>query len=275
MTFYSKVTSTAKEILHDNRNYINGLSKQITTVSAQLEQYERSSKTQECPFCKGIMIDVSFLKTLTIKTPTWYSSPFRPEHYYHNDAIPNKWECQDCGIFDYEPFGKTQYHWTRQELPNSGTALASLVFAAITEVEEIIYANSSYHKLFFLLVGQDWYTFGCDITKDEILERLGLGLDKAPRTNGNKEGFVYILQGEDYYKIGKTINLDQRIGQISPRLPFPVTLIHTIETNDIHRLEVALHQRFAPKRTNGEWFELDKDDLEWLSSFNELTYQPA
>lgn len=81
------------------------------------------------------------------------------------------------------------------------------------------------------------------------------------------KGYIYLLSGGGYHKIGKTIDLDKRLSQIYPKLPFEVELIHWIETDDIDGFEESLHERFADKRTNGEWFELNQEDIDYLKSF--------
>jgi hypothetical protein len=81
-----------------------------------------------------------------------------------------------------------------------------------------------------------------------------------------KAGFVYVLQADSYYKIGLSTNVEKRVKQLSTLPPFDVALIHKIETEDMHQLESELHERFAEKRANGEWFELSEEDLTWLKT---------
>ena len=81
-----------------------------------------------------------------------------------------------------------------------------------------------------------------------------------------KEGWIYILEGGGYYKIGQAVNVDSRLEQFTPKLPFTTKLFHCFITTDMDHWEKKLHVRFADKRTNGEWFKLDEADLEWLKS---------
>lgn len=101
---------------------------------------------------------------------------------------------------------------------------------------------------------------------DDPLPLLRSLLDKyAP----NITGYVYLLKSGDHYKIGKSKDVDRRLTQISPRTPLPVTLEHSIGSNDMHWLESQLHTKYARYRTNGEWFALPSDAVAW---FKEQTY---
>lgn len=80
-------------------------------------------------------------------------------------------------------------------------------------------------------------------------------------------GEVYILQGDKYFKIGKSRDLEKRLRLFNLTLPFKVELIHRIYTNDCSYLESYFHKLFASKRVNGEWFLLEPEDIEFLKGF--------
>lgn len=78
-------------------------------------------------------------------------------------------------------------------------------------------------------------------------------------------GYVYLLRGPDgTYKIGKTKNPDDRRRTFNVKLPFRVEYVTLIETNDMTLLESDLHKRFKHKNVDGEWFNLDDDDVEYI-----------
>ena len=83
----------------------------------------------------------------------------------------------------------------------------------------------------------------------------------------SRNGFVYLLQGENsLYKIGKAINVNKRVLEISPKMPFDPILLHTIECDDYTAAESGLHSHFNHLRVNGEWFRLGPDDVSLIRS---------
>jgi hypothetical protein len=74
-------------------------------------------------------------------------------------------------------------------------------------------------------------------------------------------GYVYVLKSPHGYKIGKTVNLKDRIRLFSVKLPFETSLEHYAWFPDYTAAERAFHQRFHDRRLEGEWFDLRPQDL--------------
>lgn len=78
---------------------------------------------------------------------------------------------------------------------------------------------------------------------------------------------MYILKSKDgFFKIGKTSSPASRIKFLNIQLPHPAEVVHVISTDDMSIMEKWLHNRFASKRSNGEWFRLCDEDVEFIKS---------
>ncbi len=97
------------------------------------------------------------------------------------------------------------------------------------------------------------------ICKDRVARTSG----KRPQTAGdtNDIGSVYLMKSGAFFKIGRSNATGRRKYEIGIQLPETPKLVHEIKTDYPAELERYWHKRFANKRKNGEWFQLDADDV--------------
>lgn len=82
-------------------------------------------------------------------------------------------------------------------------------------------------------------------------------------TKSKKRGYVYLVRAETgEYKIGYSMDVENRIKAFSVQPPFDYQLVHSIPVDDMIQAEAALHKRFSGKRIKGEWFALEDGDVE-------------
>lgn len=74
-------------------------------------------------------------------------------------------------------------------------------------------------------------------------------------------GYVYLVKSGKHHKIGMTNHVGRRTYEIDLQLPEKLEVVHVIPTDDPAGIERYWHQRFASKRTNGEWFLLTGDEI--------------
>lgn len=76
------------------------------------------------------------------------------------------------------------------------------------------------------------------------------------------DGYVYLIcMNNEYYKIGYAADVQARYLSIRSSSPYATKLVHVIATEHMARLERLLHDQFADKRMDGEWFNLASDDV--------------
>src|SRR5713226_4057437 len=85
------------------------------------------------------------------------------------------------------------------------------------------------------------------LSQREVVTRFGVVLCRSCDDGWNQSepqipqvvpcGHVYLLRSGPHYKIGMTRDLDSRLDQIKLQLPWPVEVVHKIETDDPEGIE--------------------------------------
>lgn len=87
--------------------------------------------------------------------------------------------------------------------------------------------------------------------------------EDADSDNESEEiiGYVYMLKSGRNYKVGRSNSFDRRSRELKIQLPEQADTVHVIRTDDPIGIELYWHRRFESKRKNGEWFELNAQDV--------------
>lgn len=91
----------------------------------------------------------------------------------------------------------------------------------------------------------------------------------AKRRLINEPGFIYLLSSSvGLYKIGRTIDMERRFSDHVRTWPVELKIVHQVPVNQVVSCETFLLRRFRDKQKQGEWFDLDESDIEWLKSLD-------
>lgn len=86
------------------------------------------------------------------------------------------------------------------------------------------------------------------------------------KNTGSMIGYVYVVECEGHYKIGKTLTCTTRFYEYTKLFSEP-KLIFCELVNDYDEIEKNLHKMFQKNRTRGEWFDLLESDLSVIENY--------
>jgi hypothetical protein len=99
----------------------------------------------------------------------------------------------------------------------------------------------------------------------EICIQAGAAGQERPRCEPAAEsvvfGSVYMLRSGKFHKVGQTMEIGRRMYELKIQLPEKAQVVHVIQTDDPKGIEEYWHRRFAAKRVNSEWFNLEPADI--------------
>ena len=79
---------------------------------------------------------------------------------------------------------------------------------------------------------------------------------------GSREGFVYLIRAENgRHKIGRARDLEQRRQGLEREIPLKMEIIHHIACSDYIKAELSLHEKYADRRVQYEWFDLSPEQI--------------
>lgn len=97
-----------------------------------------------------------------------------------------------------------------------------------------------------------------------------------PEGAGNTRGAVYVVYSPrlNLYKLGKSKNVAARIGTIRVNIMDKhAHVVFYLVAKNMSKAEGYLHFKYSHRRVEGEWFDLQKTDIEEIRSMGK-TYTP-
>ncbi|MCZ2408055.1 MAG: GIY-YIG nuclease family protein [Burkholderiales bacterium] len=103
----------------------------------------------------------------------------------------------------------------------------------------------------------DAFTFSAPASSSGISRRLPTSVTP---------GYVYLIRSPYGFKIGKTVNMKDRVRLFGVKLPFKISVEHCAHFDDYTQAERSLHRHFAAECLEGEWFNLSPTDIAYIKT---------
>lgn len=82
-------------------------------------------------------------------------------------------------------------------------------------------------------------------------------------------GYIYLMRADTgHYKIGRSVNPNERLRVFSTEMPVDVYTVHTFKTDNMVVAERFFHEQLRNFRYRGEWFHLNEEFVEWFKTLD-------
>ena len=88
----------------------------------------------------------------------------------------------------------------------------------------------------------------------ESARRRKFAQDNRVPYETHRRGYIYVFQGAEYFKIGRSADVYARMKHLN--VPFPLEIRAKVSVHDMCCSERRRHRLFREKRIRGEWFNL-------------------
>lgn len=135
--------------------------------------------------------------------------------------------------------------------------------------------NSQTHNI---LSKSEWYRvkhkidgFYESITSDEI-DDINENEEYKPAT---RSGYIYLMRSSNgYHKIGRSTNPITRRDNLMREYPIKIEVLFSVRVKNVVKAERRLLRAFVEKQLQGEWFNLDRKDVERFYSIVDKIVNP-
>jgi hypothetical protein len=128
------------------------------------------------------------------------------------------------------------------------------------EYENIIEAKKCLNEFCSDLKKEDVNEYNKNVEMENYLENERYK-KTIKKENKKISGYIYIIQSGNYYKIGRSRNKKDRIKKYITENPNEINILMCEKVTDYIKTEAHLLNKFKNKKHRGEWFSLNKTDI--------------
>lgn len=92
-------------------------------------------------------------------------------------------------------------------------------------------------------------------------------IEKKHENKKQLKEYVYLIVCNECVKIGVSNYPKIRTKHLGTKIPFSVNEVRMFNITNKYDIEKKLHEKYAPKRMNGEWFNLSNSELEEVTKY--------
>jgi len=111
---------------------------------------------------------------------------------------------------------------------------------------------------------------GGDFNLYKLSDRWKDSIKQKIEYNKPTNGFIYVIQSNTSYKIGRTMDMAARHKRYITENPNPIILIFSHYVENVVKIESLLLNKFKGNNIHGEWFDLSKDQLSFIEEYLEM-----
>lgn len=123
---------------------------------------------------------------------------------------------------------------------------------------------------FYISTDDEEIIWNNEIKKERIEASIESTKSKKPKDR-NVNGFVYVFECENTYKIGFSRNVNRRFKEIATMQSKPMRILLEKYFDNAYRVEQYYHNNLQEFNTQGEWYRFTKNQItELLQELNSL-----
>lgn len=126
-------------------------------------------------------------------------------------------------------------------------------------------------QLGFIILSQNYYcSFDHYIKdlKDNLQFKFIESIDKNNLIDGDDYLYFFQFGNQNIIKIGVSNKPPRRKHDLETKLPYKIKLLNKFKLKNAYKIENIMHKYFDNQRMNGEWFRLDRKEIDYIKNMS-------